>query len=479
MTDRSPKIFISYSWSSHEHEEWVVQLAERLMSNGVAVLLDKWDLKPGNDVYAFMEQCVTNPDLDKVLIICNKKYQEKADAREGGVGDETAIISPHIYGTVSQEKFIGVIAEHDLHGNPCLPAYLASRLYIDLSDSNTYEESYSNLLRAIYAKPLWRKPVLGSAPAWLDEDQVNFSQIRLNLKKIETERRINEVIFKQIVQDVTSDFVTLLNQSDILSEKITGKMVVDKIRELKPIRDLYIDYLQLIMSRELPIVDAVTVFFERIYNEVGVAKGTHYSGRYEHYEYFIWESFISTVAVLFHYEKYAELHNLLCHTYFLRDNYFDLDGVVPSNYLSFIKYFNLIEGDYKPKSDEPGLFSYSANLLIEQEKYPAITKESLTLSDILLFQFCYLLGYANKTRGIWYPFSYIYSDTKSTQWRRLVSRTHFEKIKHLFGVETVEGLKTLLRKHPIEPWKYDRDFLSGSAQGFEGSIPINDIGTLN
>ena len=66
--DRVPKIFISYSWSS----DWlVVPLAERLVSHGIDVVLDKWDLKEGQDKYAFMEQCVNNSDITKVLIVCD------------------------------------------------------------------------------------------------------------------------------------------------------------------------------------------------------------------------------------------------------------------------------------------------------------------------------------------------------------------------------------------------------------------------
>ena len=99
--DKTPKIFISYSWSS---DELVMPLAQRLMSHGVNVVLDKWDLKEGQDKYVFMEQCVNDSDIDKVLIICDKKYAEKANNREGGVGDETAIISTEVYGKVKQEK---------------------------------------------------------------------------------------------------------------------------------------------------------------------------------------------------------------------------------------------------------------------------------------------------------------------------------------------------------------------------------------
>ena len=84
-----PKIFISYSWSSVAHENRVRELAERLMSDGVLVVLDKWDLKEGQDKFKFMEQMVNDPSIKRVLIICDKEYAEKADERKGGAGTES------------------------------------------------------------------------------------------------------------------------------------------------------------------------------------------------------------------------------------------------------------------------------------------------------------------------------------------------------------------------------------------------------
>lgn len=34
-----PKVFISYSWSSQEHEAWVIQLATDLEESGAHVLI--------------------------------------------------------------------------------------------------------------------------------------------------------------------------------------------------------------------------------------------------------------------------------------------------------------------------------------------------------------------------------------------------------------------------------------------------------
>ena len=96
--DKIPKIFISYSWS---RDTLVMDLDNRLVSHGVDVVLDKWDLKEGNDKYEFMERCVNDPSITKVLIICDKAYAQKANDRTGGVGDETVII---IVAQLSRQK---------------------------------------------------------------------------------------------------------------------------------------------------------------------------------------------------------------------------------------------------------------------------------------------------------------------------------------------------------------------------------------
>lgn len=73
-TPDSPKTFISYSWTDTKHEEWVLDLARDLREFGVDAIIDKWDLEEGQDMCAFMEQMVTDPDMEKVLIICDEEY---------------------------------------------------------------------------------------------------------------------------------------------------------------------------------------------------------------------------------------------------------------------------------------------------------------------------------------------------------------------------------------------------------------------
>jgi hypothetical protein len=157
----NPKAFISYCWSSPEHETWVIQLATQLVENGIDVILDKWDLREGHDANAFMEKMVTDPQIKKVIMILDRAYAERADKRMGGVGTETQIISAEVYNKADQDKFVAVIAEKDQEGRPFLPTYYKSRIYIDLSDQDSFAVNFEKLVRWAHDKPLHVKPTMG------------------------------------------------------------------------------------------------------------------------------------------------------------------------------------------------------------------------------------------------------------------------------------------------------------------------------
>lgn len=152
MSASKPRVFISYNWSSADYQASVKELANRLERDDVDVVIDVWDLKPGQDKYAFMERCVTDESIDKVLVLCDAQYAAKADDRSGGVCNETAIITPVIYGRSDQTKVIPVLMERDADGNACLPDYLSSRVYVDLSDPD-HKQGYDALLESIRSRP--------------------------------------------------------------------------------------------------------------------------------------------------------------------------------------------------------------------------------------------------------------------------------------------------------------------------------------
>lgn len=480
--EKIPKVFISYSWTTPQHEEKVLALAARLMSHGVDVVLDKWDLKEGQDKYVFMEQAVTNPDIDRVLLICDRVYAEKADKRAGGVGDETTIISAELYGKASQEKFIPVIFEVDEDGKPYCPAYAKSRIYIDLStEDDRYESEYEKLLRNIHQKPIYKKPALGSRPEWIENESVDLSPIRDLIRQIKGYTGNNKAKEESLLRRFMDVYLIGLKSYVIKERPITGEKVVNKIAELKPIRDLYIDFLETLIMTDLSIADVVTNFLENTYNSILDATETGNSCSqydFEYYQFFIWEVFICTIAYLFHYEKFREIHDILCHTYFLRDSFFEGANITSKNFTQFRHYFQSIENDYKPKSKEPNLFTYTGKLLVEREKKPVITRETLTNADVMLCQLSYIFDCKRDNGFYWFPTSYIYGTSLYTQWIKLKSKKYCLKILPLFGVKSIDDLKEIIRNHPIErDMRYNGSF--ESAPGILSSIRLEDIGSLN
>ena len=174
----SPKVFISYAWGSEEYQAKVLALASDLMGDGINVVFDRWSLKEGHDTYAFMEQSVTDTEITNVLILLDPNYEKKANARDGGVGTETQIISPEVYNKVKQDKFLPVIFERGENGEIPKPQYLKGMLHFDLSKEDSYDLEYQRLVRRLYGIEVVKKPDLGNAPSWLEEIPTISNKVR-------------------------------------------------------------------------------------------------------------------------------------------------------------------------------------------------------------------------------------------------------------------------------------------------------------
>lgn len=159
MTDDRPvpRVFISYSHDDTEHKQWVIALGARLLANGVDVLLDAYDLRPGDDVPKFMEHGVR--DSDRVLMVCTDRYVAKANEGVGGVGYEAMIVTGELVRDLGTSKFIPVIRQKT---EPCkVPTSVSTRAYINLSEGPNADAEFERLLQELHdARP--PKPALGT-----------------------------------------------------------------------------------------------------------------------------------------------------------------------------------------------------------------------------------------------------------------------------------------------------------------------------
>ncbi|UQN10194.1 toll/interleukin-1 receptor domain-containing protein [Deinococcus sp. QL22] len=161
-----PKVFISYAWGDSLHRARVLQLAETLRGAGVEVVIDRWDLQVGQDMTAFMERMVGDPDITHVLILMDPNYTQKANARTGGVGTETQLISPDVYQDPQQTRYVPLVFSQQ-EGRPFVPHFLRSRLYFDLSSDQAWEKNWPELLRHLFKVRPSRPPLGRPAPELL------------------------------------------------------------------------------------------------------------------------------------------------------------------------------------------------------------------------------------------------------------------------------------------------------------------------
>lgn len=479
--DRTPKIFVSYSWSS---DSLVVPLAERLMSHGVDVVLDKWDLKEGQDKYVFMEQCVNNPDITKVLIICDKAYADKANSRTGGVGDETAIISSEIYGNVNQEKFIPIIAERDEDGQPYVPTYIKTRIYIDLSDAERYEEEYEKLLRNIYEKPLHRKPKLGTRPEWLDEEKTNLFPLNDLIRQIKgsSNAKKQESCIIRFVDEYITTLKTFLPQST------DGQTIYDLFVDMKSVRDVFLDFLPVLDEASDSSSEIIGDAFEKMYNTLTTAQGFNPNARqaddrtYDIYRIHIWELFICVIAYFRHVQNYATINDLLTRTYFLTTSCFN-ETVAPANYFSFCHHSSILEEEYKPKTENKAKFTLLGNALCkEREKLPIFSGEAIAEADLFLYQIGNALPLVQDERqwrpSYWFPTCYVYAQKSPGEWIKMKSRKYCQRLYALFGVANLEELKNAVKNCTFDrDMHYRRRF--DAAPAILSVIKLEDIGSLN
>jgi hypothetical protein len=442
------KVFISYSWSSEEHQQWVQELAERLVSDGVDVFLDRWELREGHDVNVYMEKMVTDPDVHKVLVVCDNAYAHKANQRKGGVGTESQIISQEVYEKTRQDKFVPIVTEYE-NGKPCLPVFFKSRLYIDMSDADKQYKNYDTLLRAIYDRPLHKKPMLGLPPSHIFEEEPAHPTTRFQLNRI-----------KDAVLQGRNYVPALVRE---YREMLAGKLESFRIEPSGPIAEIDEEVLKNIRSM-LPYRDEVVelaVFLTNYrndpvdYDELGeliqAVTGHEYpprsvSGYFsvasDNFRFLTYELLLYVVAAMIKAARYEEVNRFLSRTYYVESRGYG-DG--PRTFVDLQPHLQSLENLRKQRLNLDRT-SLTADVLKERAGRKDLGFSQLQEADLVLY---FRSALAANLRGIWTPLTAIYRDEgeQPKLFRMARSTRYFDALKTMWAVSQSETADTLLRRY--------------------------------
>ncbi|NPC53487.1 hypothetical protein D7X99_38505 [Corallococcus sp. AB032C] len=434
----TPKIFISYSWTSTAHTERVKALADRLIGDGIHAILDQYDLKEGQDLNAFMEQMVNDQAVSKVLAICDKTYAEKANSRRGGVGTESQIISAEVYKQVDQNKFIALFFETSETGEPHLPTFFKSRFGIDMSTPEKEHERYEQLVRAIYNKPIHKRPTLGKIPSFLLEDEQQPVKTKHQLITIKEAIQHSRPHARSAIRDYFTQFSNILEDFRIhsLPREAPDEVVHSSISSFLHYRDNFIetiDYLSKYSNID-ETTDDIHAFFEDSsrYLHRPPSLTSWNDEQFDNYRIILYELFIYTSATLIKNKKFHALNKILSQDYYVST---DREKARFSSYVHFHGFTETIQ---HIRSNSRQRVSATADLLKDQAT-STITFDEIMQADFVLF--IYSITHID-TCNMWFPFSLIFVGYGRTfpLFDKAESRRYFSDLKTILGHNNKEEL---------------------------------------
>jgi hypothetical protein len=475
-----PKVFISYSWSSSAHQLLVQHWAEQLVADGIDVVLDIYDLKEGHDKYAFMERMVTDESVTHVLMICDQKYSEKADARKSGVGTESQIISQEVYEKAEQLKFIPIVCEFDDSGNPYLPTFLKSRIWINFSTPEAVNENWERLVRIIFGKPQHEKPKLGKPPIYITSDvaaPTSHIQAKFNsLNRAILQGKNGLPLYRRHFLDSCIEYAEELRIRERPDVKLLGERVLEDAKKLTLVRNHIVDWV-LLESETAPskeFSETLIVFLERLRELKSRPPDVNAwsNAWFEAHSVFVYETFLYIIASLVKTQSFESLHEVFTTQYLLPsterygDNAFD-------TFDAFYGYSEALQSVLAPEGKK--LYSPAAEFIKRNADREDLPFRSILEAELLVLMMTFL-----SPNSRWFPQTLYYASYGDggtfPLFLRATQNKYFQKLAIITGIEDVtklrEAVKNGYERLDVRSW-YNFHF-----QNFWNMMNMDKLDTL-
>jgi hypothetical protein len=90
----APRLFISYSHDSAEHEDRVLALADRLRDDGIDALIDQYETAPPDGWPMWMDREIQRADF--VAMVCTETYLRRVEGRNKRTTDPGMFMNPDV-----------------------------------------------------------------------------------------------------------------------------------------------------------------------------------------------------------------------------------------------------------------------------------------------------------------------------------------------------------------------------------------------
>ena len=463
-----PKVFISYSWSTQAHQELVKHWADRLIADGIEVILDIYDLKEGDDKYYFMESMITDPTVTHVLVVCDNAYAQKADMRKAGVGTESQIISSEIYQKVKQSKFIPIVCDFN-NEEPTLPTFMKSRIWINFSSSEAENENWEQLIRLLYGKPQHSKPQKGKAPTYItSETPIPTSEVYAKFNTLKQAILQDKKGLTHYRNDFISSCIEYADKLRVRQRpevETLGEKVLEDCSKLKAIRDHICDWV--LLESEITDQESFSEVLINVLEHLRELKArpseiTSWNDSwFEAHSVFVYETFLYLIAALLKTGSYIVLHEIYASHYLIPST----ENYGQSNFEQFdcfYGYSDTLQSVLAPKDQR--LYAPAAELIKNQAD-----REDLPFADIKQAELLTLMMSFITPNTRWYPGTLHYSSYSNGYpfFIRAAQHKNFLKLIEITGIQTADELRAKVKEGhqrlKTESWHnfhFERNFWS-------------------
>jgi len=194
------KIFVSYSWDSQEHQEWVAYLVRRLREEGYDTIYDQYITSQNTiNLNRMMVERIKNDDF--VIVVVTENYTMKADEFIGGVGFESELL----LSVINENKDKVIVVTKQLSANKKVPFYLKGYHYLDFSNDD-FESALDDLIYRLQKTPKYDIGEIG-------KKKIRISKIpKMHLKINNAVTQLSEIEIKD--NSFTENLVEKFNLLD-------------------------------------------------------------------------------------------------------------------------------------------------------------------------------------------------------------------------------------------------------------------------
>jgi len=247
------KVFISYSHDSAEHTDKVLELADRLVGDGIDCILDQYEQSPAEGWPRWMDNHIR--DADWVLMICTERYFKRATGKEKpgkgrGVKWEANLTYQHLYDDdTKNDRVVPVL--FDAEDEKFVPTPVKGATYYCVDS----EEGYENLYRRLTGQPEVVKPELGEIRKLPAKSGVGKA-----MHPLEEENRLENAFAIGVVGDETDGLAGDVSDRSSQRERLIDSAArmeerVDSAAVLQNVAQKYGGGAELASSEYMPMVD--------------------------------------------------------------------------------------------------------------------------------------------------------------------------------------------------------------------------------